>query len=41
MELRIKAKLSEIAHIKDVVKIIKEIEKEHSCNCTLLELEID
>ena len=40
MELRIKAKLPLVSDIKEVVAFIKLIEKEYSCNCTLLELEI-
>lgn len=41
MELKINAKLGQISEIEEIVKVIRTIEKEYSCNCTLLELEID
>lgn len=39
MEIRVKAQVIYPHQIKEVVEIIREIEKEHSCNCTLLEVE--
>lgn len=39
MELRIKINKAVFSEIEEVIKKIKEIEKEHSCNCTLLEIE--
>lgn len=39
MELKIKAKINNFKELERVIKIIKEIEKEHSCNCTLLEVD--
>ncbi|WP_281372263.1 MULTISPECIES: hypothetical protein [Sedimentibacter] len=39
IEIRIKAKLSTAEELKDFVRTIRDIEKEHSCNCTLLEIE--
>ncbi len=39
MEIRVKAKVAFIKDIEKVVKTIRTIEKEHSCNCTLLEVE--
>ena len=39
MELKIKVKVNEIKEIKEVVEMVESIEKEHSCNCTLLEIE--
>lgn len=41
MELKIKTKLAVNSEIEEFVKKIKEIEEEYSCNCTLLEIEID
>ena len=41
MELKIKAKLGQVAGVEEVIKSIREIEKEYSCNCTLLEIEIN
>jgi len=41
VELRIKIKLGEPFQIEEIIKMIKRIEKEYSCNCTLLEVEID
>lgn len=39
MEIRVKAKVAFIKDIEKVVKTIRTIEKEHNCNCTLLEVE--
>lgn len=39
MELRIKVKVNEPSEIKEIIEIVKKIEKEYSCNCTLLEIE--
>jgi uncharacterized alkaline shock family protein YloU len=39
MEIRVKAQVTYPHQIKEVVEIIREIEKEYSCNCTLLEVE--
>jgi hypothetical protein len=41
MELIIKAKLINVLDIEKLVKQIRETEKEYSCNCTLLEIEIE
>lgn len=38
MKLQIKATTSEKVRIEEVVKKIRAIEKEYSCNCTLLEI---
>lgn len=40
MELRVKAHLGNASLLEGLVEEIREIEKEHSCNCTLLEVEI-
>jgi hypothetical protein len=40
MELKIKAKLSNISDVEKLMEKIRAIEKEHSCNCTLVEIEI-
>jgi len=39
VEIKVKVKIGEISEINDVVKQIREIEKEYSCICTLLEIE--
>ncbi len=39
MELKIKTKIGENSEIKEIIKLIQEIEKEYSCHCTLLEIE--
>lgn len=39
MELKIKIKIGPPSEIKKLIELIKEIEKEYSCNCTLLEIE--
>ena len=41
MELRVTVKLGHLSEVKEAIKTIKEIEKEYSCNCTLLEIRID
>lgn len=41
MEIRIKIKVNEPKEIEEVIKKVKEIEKEHSCSCTLLEVEVN
>jgi hypothetical protein len=41
MELQIKAKVSSIEELKKLIQSIRTIEKEHSCNCTLVDVEID
>lgn len=41
MELRVTVKLGHLSEVKEAIKTIKEIEKEYSCNCTLLEIKID
>lgn len=41
MEIKIKIKIWEPCQIKEVIELIKKIEKEYSCNCTLLEMDID
>lgn len=48
MELKVKITITRSSSsewqskiISDLVKVIQEIEKEYSCNCTLLEVEID
>jgi len=38
--LKIKIKLKEFEQIQKIVKSVKEIEKEHSCHCTLIDIEI-
>lgn len=40
MEIKIKIKLPALEDFKKAISIIKEVEKEHSCNCTLLDVEI-
>ncbi|KXG78253.1 hypothetical protein [Thermotalea metallivorans] len=40
MEFKIKIKTEDLKQIKEVIKLINEIKKEHSCNCTLLEIEV-
>jgi len=40
MELKVKIKLSNVTELKETIIKINEIEKEYSCNCTLLETEI-
>lgn len=40
-ELRIYTEcLFNLAGLKDVIQDIREIEKEHNCNCTLLDVKI-
>ncbi len=39
-EVKIKVKLANASELKTMFKVIKEAEKEYSCNCTLLEIEI-
>jgi hypothetical protein len=39
-ELKIKVKLGQVNELEKTVEIIKKIEKEYNCNCTLLEVEI-
>ncbi len=39
MEIRVKAQVTSFAEITKAVETIRKIEKEHSCNCTLLEVE--
>jgi len=41
MELRISAKMGHLCEVEEAVELIKKIEKEYSCNCTLLEIRID
>ena len=41
MDIKIKTKLAENSEIEGFVKKIQEIAEEYSCNCTLLEIEID
>lgn len=41
MELKIKVVLNEIKEIQEVIQLVKDKEKEYSCNCTLLEIEIN
>lgn len=40
MEIRIKAKVNNTAELKILVQAINTIEKEHGCNCTLLDVEV-
>lgn len=40
MELKIKANLNSICEINELLKAVKTIEKEYSCNCILVEVEI-
>ena len=40
MELKIKISVNTIQDVEKVVKQIKEIEKEHNCNCTLLDITV-
>lgn len=39
MEIKIKVKINEVSDIREIVDLVREIEKEYSCNCTLLEIE--
>ncbi len=39
MEIKIKIKDTNILELEDLIKKVKVIEKEYSCNCTLLEIE--
>lgn len=39
MELRIKIRIGQLSDLEGIIKRIREIEKEYSCNCTLLEIE--
>ena len=39
MEIKLKVKINESYEIEEIIKKIKEIEKEYSCICTLLEIE--
>lgn len=41
MELKIKVRLSSPIEIATMVENIRTIEKEYSCNCTLLEIVVD
>jgi len=41
VELKIKVKIGAPSEIKELIDLIKQIEKEYSCNCTLLEVEIN
>ncbi len=36
LEVQVEIKLSRITEIKEIVKIIDEIRKEYSCDCTLI-----
>ena len=38
-ELKIKIKTTSLSDLRYVIKEIKEMEKEYSCHCTLLEIE--
>lgn len=38
VEIRVCAKVGRILEIEEVVKKIREIEKEYNCHCTLLEI---
>ncbi|WHH58279.1 hypothetical protein [Petroclostridium sp. X23] len=40
MELKVKLRLRTGEDMEELIKMIEKIEKEHSCNCTLLEIEI-
>ncbi|GEM_PF-2561869 len=40
METRVKAQVTSFAEINKAVETIRKIEKEHSCNCTLFEVEL-
>lgn len=39
MELKIKVKSVAFCEVEKIITIVREIEKEHSCHCTLLEIE--
>ena len=39
VELRIKARLNSINDIETLVSIVRKIEEEHNCSCTLIEIE--
>lgn len=39
MELKITVKTSDLSSLKEIVKEVSEIAKEHGCNRTLLEIE--
>lgn len=39
MELKIKTKVAENCEIEEIIKLVQKIEKEYSCDCTLLEIE--
>ena len=36
MNIKIEVLITDINELKEVMKIVKNIEKEYSCNCTLL-----
>lgn len=40
IEIKIKVKTDAVNNIKEIVNLIREIEKEYSCCCTLLEIEV-
>ena len=40
MEIKIKVRVATTAEMEEIIKRIKTIEKEYSCTCTLLEVEI-
>lgn len=40
MELKIKARLNIVEELKELIQTIDKIEKEYTCRCTLLEIEI-
>lgn len=43
MELKVKIKIPQACtdELQELIEKIEELEKEHSCHCTLLEVEIE
>jgi len=40
MELIIKISVNTMQELEERIKVIKKIEKEHNCNCTLLDVTV-
>lgn len=40
MEVKIRAAVNTLKEVEEIINKIREMEKEHNCTCTLLEIEI-
>lgn len=40
INISIKIKPCTLSEVREILETIRKIEKEHSCNCTLLEVEV-